>query len=54
MQDKSTKDIGITRIAPHNVYIGESLTEQNCKLFNQCLEQEKWLKYYSERMNQAQ
>ena len=37
LRGKSTKDIGLTKVAEHKIYIGESLTQQNRKLFNLCL-----------------
>ena len=42
---KSTKDIGLTRVTEHRIFIGESLTKQNRRLFNLCLEQRNRLKY---------
>lgn len=45
LRDKSTKDIGLTRVAEHKIYIGESLTQHNRKLFNLCLEKKKQLNY---------
>jgi hypothetical protein len=45
LRGKSTKDIGLTRVAEHKIYIGESLTQQNRKLFNLCLEHKKRLNY---------
>ena len=38
LRGKSTKDIGLTKVAEHRkIYIGESLTQQNRKLSNLCL-----------------
>ncbi|XP_028414768.1 uncharacterized protein LOC114537858 [Dendronephthya gigantea] len=47
LRDKSIKDIGITRFTDRKIYIVESLTNQNRKLFNKCLEvrREKNFKY---------
>ena len=45
LRDKSTKDIGLTRVAEHKIHICESLTQHNRKLFNLCLEKKKRLNY---------
>ena len=45
LRGKSTKDIGLSRTSEHNIYIGESLTQQNRQLFNSCLEKKRQLKY---------
>jgi hypothetical protein len=45
LRDKSIRDIGFTRISDRKIYIAESLTQQNRKLFNQSLELKKKLKF---------
>ena len=45
LRGKSTKDIGLTMVTEHRIFIGESLTKQNRRLFNLCLEQRNRLKY---------
>lgn len=37
LRDKITNDIGYTRIAPQKLFINESLTSSNQKLFSSCL-----------------
>lgn len=37
LRDKTTNDIGYTRIAPQKLFINESLTSSNQKLFSSCL-----------------
>ena len=41
LRGKSTRDIGLSRITEHKIYIGESLTQQNRQLFNSCLEKKQ-------------
>ena len=35
--DKTTRDVGLSRVSEHNIYISESLTKKNRDLFNDCL-----------------
>ena len=45
LRGKSTRDIGLSGITEHKIYIGESLTQQNRQLFNSCQEKKKQLNY---------
>lgn len=45
LRGKSTRDIGYTRCKEQPIYITESLTTQNRKIFNQCLQKKRDLKY---------
>lgn len=40
-----TRDIGFVRESPQSLFISESLTQRNRKLFNKCLEAKKDLKF---------
>ena len=45
LRGKSLRDIGITRFAGRKIFIVESLTQHNRKLFNECLQKKKDLNY---------
>lgn len=45
LRDKTSTDIGITRMEGRRIFIVESLTQQNKKLFNNCLQIKKESKY---------
>ena len=45
LRGKSLRDIGITRFAGCKIFIVESLTQHNRKLFNECLQKRKDLNY---------
>lgn len=45
LKGKTSRDLGITRVAERNIYISESLTVRNKVLFNQCLSLKRDLKY---------
>ena len=45
LRNISSRDIGITRLAESKIYISESLSQRNKKLFNKCLEAKKQLNY---------
>ena len=45
LRNKTTKDLGYTRTTERKIYISESLTRENRKLFNACLALKKELNY---------
>ena len=45
LQDKTTRDVGLSRVSEHNIYISEILTKKNRDLFNDCLKARKDLDY---------
>lgn len=45
LHDKTTNDIGITRTTEGKMYITESLTQQNRRLFKKCLEAKGEINY---------
>ncbi|CAB4005709.1 Hypothetical predicted protein [Paramuricea clavata] len=45
LRNKTTRDIGMLRFAERKIYVAESLTQWNKKLFNKCLEAKKQLNY---------
>ena len=45
LRGKSTRDIGFTRCKEQPIYITESLSAQNRKIFNKCLQKKRELKY---------
>ena len=45
LRDKTTRDVGLTRVSEHNIYISESLTKKNRVLFNDCLKARKDLNF---------
>ena len=45
LRDKTTRDVGLSRLSEHSIYISECLTKRNRDLFNDCLKARKDLDY---------
>jgi hypothetical protein len=45
LRGKSTRDLGLSKVAENPIFISESLTKQNKILFNKSLETKKTLGY---------